>query len=155
MARCQHTVGEVESLICNFYLCGSTYNCLSRSVPEIHWHVAGTLSNQQTTQHGHRSGLYGRSVWLHWPAVVSHSSSISCIEGPYGRAGFTVLCRVYLIIVVVIVVVVVVVVVINITTIVVVVVVVIVVVVVVVNIIIAVVVIIIIIIIIILMSTDA
>ena len=28
--------------------CGSTKSCLSRSVPEIHWHVAGTLSNQQT-----------------------------------------------------------------------------------------------------------
>ena len=22
------------------------YNCLSRSIPEIHWHVAGTYSNQ-------------------------------------------------------------------------------------------------------------
>ena len=29
--------------------CGSTQNCLSRSVPEIHSHVAGALSNQQTT----------------------------------------------------------------------------------------------------------
>ena len=29
--------------------CGRTYNCLSRSVPEIHLHVAGTLSNQRTT----------------------------------------------------------------------------------------------------------
>ena len=28
--------------------CGSMYNCLSRSVPEIHWHVAGTLSKQAT-----------------------------------------------------------------------------------------------------------
>ena len=28
--------------------CGSTLNCLSRSVPEIHSHVAGTLSNQQS-----------------------------------------------------------------------------------------------------------
>ena len=28
--------------------CGSTYNCLSSSVPEIHSYVAGTLSNQQT-----------------------------------------------------------------------------------------------------------
>ena len=29
--------------------CGSTYNCTSRSVPEIHYHVAGTFSNQQIT----------------------------------------------------------------------------------------------------------
>ena len=29
--------------------CGSTSNFLSRSVPEIHLHVAGTLSNQQTS----------------------------------------------------------------------------------------------------------
>ena len=29
--------------------CGSTSSCLSRSVPEIHWHVAGTLSDQRTT----------------------------------------------------------------------------------------------------------
>ena len=29
--------------------CGSTSTCLSRSVPEIHWHVAWTFSNQQTT----------------------------------------------------------------------------------------------------------
>ena len=29
---------------------GSTYNCLSRSVPEVHSHVAGTLSNQPTNQ---------------------------------------------------------------------------------------------------------
>ena len=28
--------------------CGSSYKCLSRSVPEIHWHVAGTLCNQLT-----------------------------------------------------------------------------------------------------------
>ena len=28
--------------------CGGTWNCLSRSVPEIHSHVAGTLSNQPT-----------------------------------------------------------------------------------------------------------
>ena len=29
--------------------CGSTYNCPCRAVPEIHSHVTGTLSNQQTT----------------------------------------------------------------------------------------------------------
>ena len=37
--------------------CGSTYNCLSRSVPEIHSHVAGTLSKnkQQHLLHLHLS----------------------------------------------------------------------------------------------------
>ena len=30
--------------------CGSTLNCLSRSVPEIHSHVAGTLSKQASKQ---------------------------------------------------------------------------------------------------------
>ena len=30
--------------------CDSTSNCLSRSVPEIHSHVAGTLSIQQTSK---------------------------------------------------------------------------------------------------------
>ena len=40
-------LGEVESLICNFYL--SVPARLSRSVPEIHWHVAGTLSSQPIT----------------------------------------------------------------------------------------------------------
>ena len=29
--------------------CGSTYNCLSRSVSEIHQYIAGTLSNQPMT----------------------------------------------------------------------------------------------------------
>ena len=30
--------------------CGSTSHCLSRSIPEIHSHVAGTLSNQPTNK---------------------------------------------------------------------------------------------------------
>ena len=34
----------MESLVCNFYLSV----CVCRSVTEIHSHVAGTLSNQQT-----------------------------------------------------------------------------------------------------------
>ena len=43
--------GEVESLICNFYLgVAVTKNCLRRSVHEVHSHVAGTLSKQQTSQ---------------------------------------------------------------------------------------------------------
>ena len=40
-------LGEVESLVCSCYL--GMCNCLNRSVPEIHSHVAGTLSNHQTT----------------------------------------------------------------------------------------------------------
>ena len=42
--------------------CGSTYNCLSRSVPEIHWHVAGTLSKQASNQ-GAREGTHVLPVW--------------------------------------------------------------------------------------------
>ena len=30
--------------------CGSMYNCLSRSISEIHWHVAGALSKQATNK---------------------------------------------------------------------------------------------------------
>ena len=37
-------------------------NCLSRSISEIHWPVAGTLSNQQTTTHQLLS-----------PSIVSYS----------------------------------------------------------------------------------
>ena len=37
-------LGEMEGWICSFYL-----SDLCRSVPEIHSHVAGTLSNQQTS----------------------------------------------------------------------------------------------------------
>ena len=35
-------------------VCGSTYTCLSRSAPEIHKYVAGTLSNQPTTNTTHK-----------------------------------------------------------------------------------------------------
>ena len=39
-------LGEAEFDLQLLSQCGSTYNCLGRS--EIHWHVAGTLSNQPT-----------------------------------------------------------------------------------------------------------
>ena len=40
----------MESLVCNFYLSVAAHRiCLSRSVPEIHLHVGGTISNQQKT----------------------------------------------------------------------------------------------------------
>ena len=50
-ARCQYTVTGWDGMFDLQLLsqCGSTYTCLSRSVPEIHSHVAGTISNQQTT----------------------------------------------------------------------------------------------------------
>ena len=42
-----HWVKQFELLLPT--QCGSTYNFLSRPVPEIHKHVAGKLSNQHTT----------------------------------------------------------------------------------------------------------
>ena len=51
-ARCQNTMTGWDSKFDLRFLsqCGSTYNCLSRSVPEIHQLVAGTSSNQLTTK---------------------------------------------------------------------------------------------------------
>ena len=46
--------------------CGSTSNCLSRSVPEIHWPVAGTLIKQP-----------GNQVPLVFPISVSVPVSLS------------------------------------------------------------------------------
>ena len=55
----------MESLICNFYLSvASRKNCVSRSVPEIHSHVAGTLSNQQTNPY--------LPQWRDWPIRPDH-----------------------------------------------------------------------------------
>ena len=47
LARCQYTVTgwDTKLDLQLLYQCGSTYNCLCRSVPEIHSHVAGMLSN--------------------------------------------------------------------------------------------------------------
>ena len=43
-------LGRMESLICNFYLSVAARKIVRVDfVPEIHLHVAGTLSNQQTT----------------------------------------------------------------------------------------------------------
>ena len=51
-ARCQYTVtgwdGKFDLQL--LFQCGSTSNCLGRSVPEIHSHVAGTLSKQATNK---------------------------------------------------------------------------------------------------------
>ena len=58
--------------------CGSTSNCLCRSVREIHWHVAGTLSNQPTNKQScrlrwtslrlgtRRCTLGGTGEWGEW-----------------------------------------------------------------------------------------
>ena len=62
-ARCQYTVtgrGREFNLQL-LYQCGSTYNCLSRSVPEIHSHVARTLSKQATNKL-HRVNAYLRGL---------------------------------------------------------------------------------------------
>ena len=40
----------MESLICSFYLSVAARKIVCRSVPEIHSHVAGTLSNQPTNK---------------------------------------------------------------------------------------------------------
>ena len=51
-------------------LCGSTKNCLSRSILEIHSHVAVTLSNQQTNSVS--------AVNLHVVGKAGHSAEIEC-----------------------------------------------------------------------------
>ena len=57
LARCQYTVTGWETKFDLQLLsqCGSTYTCMSRSISEIHSHVAGTLSNQPSNKlHLHR-----------------------------------------------------------------------------------------------------
>ena len=50
-ARRQFTVTGWGSKLClqPVSQCGSVHNCWSRSIPEIHWHVAGMLHDQQAT----------------------------------------------------------------------------------------------------------
>ena len=44
------SLGEIATLICTFWLRETVCaHCLNRSVPKIHLHVAGALSNQHTT----------------------------------------------------------------------------------------------------------
>ena len=43
-------------------------NCLSRSVPEIHSHVAGTLSNQPTNKQQSRDSNQQLCLWVAWTA---------------------------------------------------------------------------------------
>ena len=49
LAHCQYTVTLWFERWQFLSQCGSTYNCLSRAVHEIHYHVAGMSSNQLTT----------------------------------------------------------------------------------------------------------
>ena len=61
--------------------CGSTYNCLSRSVPEIHTHVAGTLSNQQTNQKLDVVSSLMRSTPKVQPAMDSETCDLAFATG--------------------------------------------------------------------------
>ena len=60
----------MESLICNFSVWQHVK--LSRSVPEIHSHVAGTFSNKQN-KHGHKHG-HRRARDQNLLCQLSHSS---------------------------------------------------------------------------------
>ena len=50
LARCRYPVtGRDRTFDLRLSQCGNTYTCLSRSVPEIGSHVAGTMINQQSS----------------------------------------------------------------------------------------------------------
>ena len=70
-AWCQYTVNGWDGKFGLQLLsqCGSTYNCLSRSVPEIHLHAAGTLSNQPTNKQF-------RHCLLQWLATFTGHASV-------------------------------------------------------------------------------
>ena len=81
------------------YQCGSTYTCLSRSVPDIHQHVAGTLSNQQTTSRPvsgikrarHASSNLSKFTaerYSHHMAYMLHERSARCVARDLHRIGF-------------------------------------------------------------------
>ena len=56
-------------------------NCLSKSVPEMHYHVAGTLSNQQTTQRpSNYKCLFVVGCLLNVPASASVSQRPICLD---------------------------------------------------------------------------
>ena len=61
-------LGEIERLICNLYQCACMSNCPSRSVPEIHQHVAGTLSNKQ--QHSWDSHSLPKQTTGRWSILT-------------------------------------------------------------------------------------
>ena len=70
--------------------CGSTYTCLSRSVPEIHSHVAGTLSNQQANkQERMRRGLlHSKQIFLERLTGVTLLQCKPVWQMDEGRAGY-------------------------------------------------------------------
>ena len=58
--------------------CGSTYNWLRRSVPEIHKHVSGMLSNQQTTQRlFHMSATCYKTDWKNVVFTTQESKNLT------------------------------------------------------------------------------
>ena len=60
--------------------CGSTHNCLSRSVPEIHSHVAGTLSKQPTNRKSRHASVATLLKTLHWlPVRARIQCKIACL----------------------------------------------------------------------------
>ena len=63
--------------------CGSTSNCLSRSVPEIHLHVAGTLSKKQTTALLYHLDLCYPIASLRDPTLACFHSQVSVIRHRY------------------------------------------------------------------------
>ena len=74
-ARCQYTVTGWDEKFGLQLLsqCGSTYNCLSRSVPEIHSCVPGTLNNQPTNK---QTAAYSRIPLCNQP----RPSNALCME---------------------------------------------------------------------------
>ena len=69
-------LGKAESVICNFYLSVAELKpVLSRSVPEILKHVAGTLIKQPTNTPGMSTGVV---VWeVHRRAIASAVPALS------------------------------------------------------------------------------
>ena len=70
-------LSEIESLICSILCqCGRTYNCLSRSIPDIHWYFTGTTTT-----------LISRSQ-IRWKPVMYTKMSPKRVN-PRGKAGNT------------------------------------------------------------------
>ena len=63
-------LSEIESLTCSFYLSAAAHNCLSRFVPEVHWHVAWTLIEEPIIKQNKTKHL----MWLHDSVFIHHVS---------------------------------------------------------------------------------
>ena len=72
--------------------CGSTYNCLSRSVPEIHSHVARTLSSQQSTTWKVHAKLQGYFlhviVQLFIHIIHLHHLFLARTQAPFSKSSY-------------------------------------------------------------------